>query len=764
MLQQFARVPGDSAATYPNAVSTLRRCASTRARPEWLANMTELTDLYLDNNQLNELPNSISRLTGLNQLSVRNCRLAGVPAWIANLAKLKLLDLSGNGLTSLPESIAGLFGLQWLYLSDNKLTSIPGWLGNFSGLTGLYLGGNQLDELPDSIAALTGLKWFSVNSVKLTKLPDWIGILTGITFLDISDNDLASLPDPVRNLSFLSYLHLHDNQITVLPEWIGTFRGLVSLDLAGNSLTTIPYRLSELTSLRSLDLSNNRLTSVPSDVATLTVLKFLDLSDNDLTEIPDLLLDLTRLDELSLGGNPRLVSPPPEITSSGTQSVLTFLRARREGASRQWVSKLLVVGEGGVGKTSLIKAVLGEQHDPAEATTHGIRISDLTLQHPAHSDVQMKLSTWDFGGQQIYHATHQFFLTSRSLFLLLWNSRLGWEQGRLHYWLDIIKSRAPESPVILVATHTDGSQRPVDLPIDDLRQEYPQIATNMTVDNQTRRGIAEFLGQLASQAASLPLMGAEWPTTWLNAANAVKAAPEKHITPDQMRQLMSEAGVTHSEQQEYIAIAMHQLGEILYYHDDPELVQTVVLRPEWVNEYICRVLDSHDVADKDGLLTYANMTALWSDLDRGMRDHFLGMMDKYEISFRVDGGLTGVVSLVVERLPWNPPSYEDSWNNESDDSGTSEIKVIYQLNTTPPGIPTWFIARSHRFTTNTHWRAGAVLKHPDQRHKALVRANPRRNTVELTVRGPVPAAFFSVLDDGFNRTLDPMPLSLRACR
>src|ERR1700733_12655918 len=97
------------------------------------------------------------------------------------------------------------------------------------------------------------------------------------------------------------------------------------------------------------------------------------------------------------------VSPPPEIASSGTQSVLAFLRARREGASRQWVSKLLVVGEGGVGKTSLIKALQGAQHDPTEATPHGIRVSDLTLQHPAHPDVQMKLRAWDFGGQQIYH-------------------------------------------------------------------------------------------------------------------------------------------------------------------------------------------------------------------------------------------------------------------------------------------------------------------------------------------------------------------------
>ena len=437
--------------------------------------------------------------------------------------------------------------------------------------------------------------------------------------------------------------------------------------------------------------------------------------------------------------------------------MLAFLRARREGASRQWVSKLLVVGEGGAGKTSLIKALLGEEHDPAEATTHGIRVSDLTLPHPAHADVSMRLSTWDFGGQQIYHATHQFFLTSRSLFLLLWNSRLGWEQGRLHYWLDIIKSRAPESPVILLASHADASQRPVDLPLDDLRQEYPQIAASMAVDNQTRRGIAEVLGELTRRAANLPLMGAEWPATWLNAAGAVKAAPDKHITPDQMWQLMAGAGVTDRAQQEYLAVAMHQLGDILYYHDDPELAQTVVLRPEWVNEYISRVLDSHDVAASDGLLTHPVMTALWSDLDRGMRDHFLGMMDKYEISFRVDGGPAGVVSLVVERLPWNPPPYEDAWKPRLSGGSAGEIRVLYQLNTMPPGIPTWFIARSHRFTTNTHWRTGAVLQHPDGSHRALVRANPRRNTVELTVRGPAPAAFFSILDDGFNRTLDRYP-------
>ena len=60
----------------------------------------------------------------------------------------------------------------------------------------------------------------------------------------------------------------------------------------------------------------------------------------------------------------------------------------------------------------------------------------------------IKALLWDFGGQVIAHATHQFFLTNRSLYVLAWNARHGYEQGKLYYWLDTIKLRAPNSPII----------------------------------------------------------------------------------------------------------------------------------------------------------------------------------------------------------------------------------------------------------------------------------------------------------------------------
>jgi internalin A len=696
--------------------------------PDWLKNAVSLTSLYVSSNELIELPD-LGRLQRLEYLEIESCGLEEVPSWVSSLRNLRYLSIRDNKISELPEWLGSLYKLRHLDLTSNKLEGLPEQVGDLPELLYLYLSDNDISRVPECLRNLTSIEMLLLDQNNIAELPDWIGALDRLTWLEISKNKISMLPESLKELRSLSFIKLEDNEIEVLPEWFGTFRDLTTVDLDGNSIK-----------------------GIPDTVAGLENLKHLYLSGNKLTTVPDALLDLPVLSRLTLTDNP-LVSPPSEIAASGTASVMAFLKARRKGASQQWASKLLVVGEGGVGKTSLIKALLGRAHNPGEPTTHAIQLNDVFLPHPQQDDVQMRLSTWDFGGQEIYHATHQFFLSDRSLFLLLWNSRLGWEQGKLEYWLDIIKSRAPESPVLLVATHADASQRPVDLPLDDLRREYPQVVGNLVIDNETRTGIEGLRAELALEAAGLPLMGAEWPTTWLKAAQAVKAAPGKHITPDEMWRLMSEAGVQDPAQQRYIAVAMHALGDILYYSDDPELEQTVVLHPEWVNEYISLVLDSNPVDEARGLLTHDEMIRLWSGLDRGMRDHFLSMMDKYEISFRVDGGATGVVSLVVERLPWNPPPFEDEWQHLADTPGTQEIRVRYQLNTSPPGIPTWFIARSHRFTTTTHWRSGALLAHPDGMHKALLRAQPRRNTVELTVRGPNPAAFFSILDDGFIQTL-----------
>ncbi|MFG3363041.1 COR domain-containing protein, partial [Streptomyces griseofuscus] len=480
----------------------------------------------------------------------------------------------------------------------------------------------------------------------------------------------------------------------------------------------------------------------------------LDLSGNQLPSLPYSFGNLTQLELLRLDSN-RLTTPPPEIISAGVQAVVSFLAAMGRNPVRQWASKVVVVGEGRVGKTSLLRALRGEPHNHQEESTHGLTVDGFDLPHP-HSrqgeDVVMHLSTWDFGGQEIYHATHQFFLTDRSLFLLLWDAQIGWEGSKLHYWLDMIKARAPQAPVVLVATHL--GPRPPDLPLTELKDAYPGlIVASLAADSATREGIEEVRECIRRNAALLPLMGITWPDRWLQAADAVRAAEVKHVEPERLFALMSEHGVTEKAHQQALTAALHSLGDLLYYPDDEELSDLVVLRPQWLTAYISRVLDSERVLENGGLFHHSLGNEIWQDVERAMRRHFIRMMENFDLSYRTEDRAS---SLVVELLPWDPPDYRERW--EALRGGDyRELRLRYRMHTVPPGIPTWFIAREHRFSTGLRWRSGAFLRHPDGEHFGLIVVDRHAKMAEIQVRGPYPHDFFTVLRDGFEQTLQRYP-------
>src|SRR6266496_1460859 len=659
--------------------------------------------------------------------------------------RLIKLGLSGLALTQLPPELWQLTNLQELYLENNQLSQLPPEIGQLTNLQTLVIHHNQLSQLPLELGQLTNLQRLDLDNNHLSQLPAEIGQLSNLQKLYLDNNQLSQLPAEIGQLTTLHTLYLNNNQLSQLPPEVGQLTGLQELSFTNNQLSLLPPELWQLTNLQKLWLDNNLLDEIPPEIGQLTNLQELDLSHTKLKQLPTEIGQLTSLQTLNVDDIPTLLTPPPEIVARGTTDIQAFLRELQQSRIIRFESKLLIVGEGGTGKSSLLRALRNDTFDSNLSTTHGIEVDRLKL--PSHHEIT--LNTWDFGGQQIYHATHQFFLTKRSLYMVVWNARLGVEQGRLDYWLETIKAHAPDAPVLLVATHVD--ERKPDLNYQLYKDVYPQIAGHLGVSNKNGQGIPELKTMLAEQAGRLPLMGQPWPGRWLSAENVVLALPEHHIDADTYTHCCLTCEIETDIAKGPLGNYLHDLGKILYFRDDYVLSNLIVLKPNWVTKAISRVLVDEATSKRQGILLHSDLPRIWAVDENGQpyESHlypiFLRLMERFYLSYQIEADSPdnhSTSSLIPQLLPYQPPTSLPTWP-KSPPKGQTQVEMLYRFDFLPPGIMSWFIVRTHRFSQDLHWREGVLLAY--EGHQARAELNPMQRELRLLVQGPLPQNFFTIL-------------------
>ncbi len=637
--------------------------------PLEIRQLKSLRTLILHRNQLSNLPPEIVQLNNLQKLDVDSNRMTIFPREILQLMSLNTLFIDNNQLREVPSKIGCLLRLQMLTLNKNELKELPRELGQLGNLQRLWVSENKLKELPRELGQLSNLRVLNVHENELKELPRELGQLSNLRVLDVHENELKKLPRELGQLSRLQVLYVRGNGLKELPRELGQLSRLRVLSAGRCRLSKLPGELGQLSNLQKLWVSENELKELPVGIMQLHNLQELDLNNNLLTKLPIEMSQLRNLRKLDLSNNPSLLTPPPEIVARGTKAILGFLQELQKNRFTRYEAKLLLVGEGGTGKSSLLRALHNNQFNPHLSTTHGIEVDRLELAHPDHMTT---LNTWDFGGQHIYHATHQFFLTKRSLYLVVWNARLGAEQGRLHYWLETIKALAPDAPVLLVATHID--ERGSDLNYQLYKDAYPQLVGSLNISNQDGSGIAELKARLLEEAERLPLMGQPWPRTWLDVENALLARPEQYIDANEYVHCCTRCGTEEEIVKGTLGNYLHDLGKILYFRDDYVLSNLVVLKPNWVTRAISLVLDDKATDAAKGILPHSELARIWSCDEAGqlyapyLYPIFLRLMERFELSYQIEADLPGehpTSSLIPLLLPHQPPADLPAWPEAS---------------------------------------------------------------------------------------------------
>uniref|UniRef100_A0A3Q1IDP7 LRRC8 pannexin-like TM region domain-containing protein n=2 Tax=Anabas testudineus TaxID=64144 RepID=A0A3Q1IDP7_ANATE len=194
-----------------------------------LKRMVDLTELLLQDCQLERLPSALMALTNLRTLDLQhnNLRTLEELLGLAYLRRLSCLRLAYNRVLAVPASVGVLRGLQLLDLSNNQIRNLPPAVFTLRRLQRLLLAGNMLQELPTEVKALQLLTELDLSGNQLENLPsDLFSNCLELCILNVAHNSLSSLPRGISALSHLCRLDLRSNSLEELPAELGCCPGL----------------------------------------------------------------------------------------------------------------------------------------------------------------------------------------------------------------------------------------------------------------------------------------------------------------------------------------------------------------------------------------------------------------------------------------------------------------------------------------------------------------------------------------------------------
>ncbi|WP_129778498.1 COR domain-containing protein [Peristeroidobacter soli] len=677
--------------------------------------------------------------------------------------------------------------------------------------------GSRLLALPESLYQLKTLKRLSLASAHLPTLPESLRLLSQLEYLNLTSCGIERMGDALRGMASLRALLISNNRLQSLPGYCSEWRSLRELFAHNNALTELPAELTRCRALEVLILHRNKLRSLPDAIGALRNLRELRLSENELMNLPDSIGN-TGLQSLWVDRN-HLVTLPPSLAECnlsylesgknplsyelraaielGFPSLKTYLKAQKLEHAPLFEAKLILVGEGEVGKTCLLDA-LCERPWKEHSSTHGIQVQPMKISAPGAPG--LSLNCWDFGGQRVYRPTHQLFFSAPAIYLVVWKPREGAQQNLVKEWIRLILHRAPAAKIFVVGTHGGPDERQPDIDRQELWDLFGRdtVLDFFHVENKPdsqrhRRGVPELREAIGRAALELPDVRRVAPLKWRGARQRLLHRGAPYLSVETVRKICRGFAMSDEEIALFLAIS-HRLGHLIHYEHDLALRDLVILKPDWLATAISFVLDDKVTRDSRGLVSFTRLSQLWNDPRRpeavryapDLHPLFLRLMERFDISYKVvlagepidslsfsqqvklqaashvshaviDARPLAYTSLIAQLVPDVRPmvDLQQVWPDASLQSGDQQQQQICRIvdgKGTPAlaeGLFYQLIVRLHKyslgrvnFAHSVHWQRGLVV---DDSYNGRALLEYVDSNVRITVRAAYPERLLAML-------------------